>query len=162
MKYSSRLLSLTLSLLLVFLLCACGNSGTADSKEAVDVHELAADIVATGVFTDVQTENTNGQALSVYGLEEDTVSDYSVYFSSMATPEEVAIFRVSSPEQASAVTEACKARQSSQVQSYESYAPDQVEKLSNAMIGASGDLVYYIVSKNNDTVKKVLQDYGLQ
>ena len=83
MKYSSRLLSLTLSLLLVFLLCACGNSGTADSKEAVDVHELAADIVATGVFTDVQTENTNGQALSVYGLEEDTVSDYSVYFSSM-------------------------------------------------------------------------------
>ena len=99
MKYSSRLLSLTLSLLLVFLLCACGNSGTADSGEAVDVHELAADIVATGVFTDVQTENNNGQALSVYGLEEDTVSDYSVYFSSMATPEEVAIFRVSSPEQ---------------------------------------------------------------
>ena len=60
------------------------------------------------------------------------------------------------------MTEACKARQSSQVQSYESYAPDQVEKLSNAMIGTSGDLVYYIVSKNNDTVKKVLQDYGLQ
>ena len=162
MKNSSRLLSLTFALLLVFLLCACGNAGQADTADSVDVHKLAADIVATGAFTDVQTDNTNGQALSVYGLEDDSVSDYSVYFSSMATPEEVAIFKISSPEQASAVTDACKARQSSQVQSYESYAPDQVEKLNNAMIGTSGDLVYYIVSKDNDTVKNVLQENGLQ
>lgn len=162
MKKPCRLLCLALAMTMIFLLCACSGSGGSDSDSSVDVHQMAADIVATGAFTDVQTENTNGQALSVYGLDEDSVSDYSVYFSSMATPEEVAIFKVSSPEQESAVLDACKARQSSQVQSYESYAPDQVEKLNNAIIASSGDVVYYIVTKDNDTVKKVLQDNGLQ
>ena len=162
MRQHRRLLPIILSLLVLLLLCACGGTEDTDSSVSTDVHQLAADIVATGPFTDVHTDNTNGQALSVYGLDDSSVTDYSVYFSSMATPEEVAVFQVASPEQENAVLEACRSRQSSQVQSYESYAPDQVEKLNNAIIGSSGDLVYYIVTTNNDTVKKVLQDYGLQ
>ena len=146
---------------LLLTLCACGSSEEVPSDSQLDVHQVAADIVATGAFTDVTTENTNGQAVSVYGLSEDTILDYSVYFSSMATPEEVAVFKVSSPEQTSVVLEACKARQSSQVQSYETYAPDQVEKLNNAMIANTGDVVYYIVTKDTEAVKSVLKNYGL-
>ena len=156
-----RFSALALILALLVMMCACGASDPAGSSLSVNVHDVAAAIVATDAFTDVTTENTNGQALSVYQLDEDSVSDYSVYFSSMATPEEIAIFEVSSPEQASTVLDACKARQSSQVQSYESYAPDQVDKLNNAIIENVGDYVLYIVSKNPDTVKKVLRQYDL-
>lgn len=161
MKVSHRILCLTLSLLLLLCLCACGSSDEPESASGVDVHALTAEIVETGIFTDVEVENTNGQALSVYGLDEAGIPDYSVYFSSMATPEEVAVFQVNSPEQASAVMDACRARQASQVQSYESYAPDQVEKLNNAMIGNVGDLVYYIVTPDTDAVKKVLKKHDL-
>lgn len=156
-----RLSVLLLALVLLLCLCACGNNEETASNNQMDVHQIAADIVATGAFTDVNTENTNGQALSVYGLNEDSVLDYSVYFSSMATPEEVAVFEVSSPEQASAVMDACKARQSTQVQNYETYAPDQVEKLSNAMIANAGNVVYYIVTNDSDAVKSILKNYDL-
>ena len=156
-----RLSYLFLALILLLALCACGSSEETASDSPLDVHQVAADIVATGAFTDVTTENTNGQALSVYGLAEDTVLDYSVYFSSMATPEEVAVFEVSSPEQASTVMDACKARQSTQVQNYETYAPDQVEKLNNAIIANVGDVVYYIVTNDPDAVKSVLKEYDM-
>lgn len=156
-----RLSILLIAALLVFTLCACGSSEEVTSESKLDVHQVAADIVATGAFTDVTTENTNGQALSVYGLSEDTVLDYSVYFSSMATPEEVAVFEVSSPEQASAVMDACTARRVSQVQSYETYAPDQIEKLNNAIIANVGNIVYYIVTKDSEAVNAVLKNYAL-
>jgi hypothetical protein len=150
----------TVSILLAaVILIAASGCGAKAAPENVDVKAMAAEIIASGAYTDSMSDKT-AAALSLYSIDKADVSEYDVYFSSMATAEECGVFKASGSEAASRVLAACKARQASQVTAYENYVPSEVSKINSAIIMQSGDYVLYIVSNDQSAVKTVLEKYG--
>jgi len=147
------------ALLAVLILAAASGCGAKTVPENIDIKAMASEIVKCGAYTDSMSDSVS-TALSLYGIDKADVSDFDVYFSSLATAEECAVFKASGSEAAARILTACKTRQSSQVTSYENYVPTEVAKINAAIIMQSGDYVLYIVSNNQSTVKTVLEKYG--
>lgn len=128
----------------------------------LDVKAVTAAVIGSGAYTDSMGEAKAQTALSLYKLDAADVAECDVYFSSMATAEECAVFKAAGKDAASRILAACKDRQSSQVKSYENYVPTEVAKINAAVIQQAGDYVFYIVSNDQAKVASVLSGYGVE
>ena len=99
--------------------------------------------------------------LTLYKLDKADIADCDVYFSSMATAEECAVFKAAGKDAAARILEACKTRQASQLTAYENYVPTEVAKINAAIITQAGDYVFYIVSNDQAKVSSVLSGCGV-
>jgi len=157
-----KLTAVSVPLCIVLLLFAAGCSKQSGPTD-LDVKAAAAAVIASGAYTDEMSLPADpSMALSQYKIDAADVSDYCVYFSSMATAEECAVFKAANADAAARVLSACKARQASQVTSYQNYVPTEVAKINAAIIQQAGDYVFYIVSNDQAKVTSVLAGYGVE
>ena len=100
-------------------------------------------------FDDEMSETD--QAAAIYGIldEDGYTGDTAMLISTMATPEEVAVFRADDVYPAQALRDLAQARIDQQTASYASYAPEEVPKLETAVVKTVGDYVIVCVCADN-------------
>ena len=147
-----------LSVLILLFASGCGKQQSAPTN--LDIKAVASAVIKSGAYTDSMSDKSTA-AITLYKLDTADVAESDVYFSSMATAEECAIFKASSSDAAARILAACKDRQTSQVKSYENYVPTEVSKINSAIITQAGDYVFYIVSNDQTKVASVLSGYGV-
>ena len=93
-----KLTAVSVPLCIVLLLFAAGCSKQSGPTD-LDVKAAAAAVIASGAYTDDMSLPADpSMALSQYKIDAADVSDYCVYFSSMATAEECAVFKAANAD----------------------------------------------------------------
>ena len=92
----------------------------------------------------------------LYGVS--NAKEAVVYISSGATAEEIALFSFETQEEAKQAEELAEARIREQRESFESYVPEEVKKLDNAVILQSGNEVAVCVA-DGKAAKEILSKY---
>lgn len=143
-------------LALAVLLSACGADGkaytTADAQALIDA----------GAF-DGEMEQVDSYTVALlYGLEENAVIDCASYIAinSSASADEVTVLVLRDEAAAKTAEESCKKRVESQIESYQTYGPDQVPRLEEAVISRRENTVLLAVW-NPDRLPQALKDLAL-
>ncbi len=161
-----KIIAILLALLLVFSFSAC-NSDTKPEEavtEKTEISERTADewisFIAENVpFDDTMTSVGAEQAKAVYGIfEEDGYNgDCALYISTMATPEEVAVFKADENMSLDDIYKKMEERIGSQTASYSDYAPTEVPKLESAVIKIIGDTIILAVTADNALAAEIIK-----
>ena len=128
-------------LALVVLLSACGADGkaytTADAQALIDADAFDGEMEQVDSYT----------VALLYGLEENAVIDCASYIAinSSASADEVTVLVLRDEAAAKTAEEACKKRVESQIESYQTYGPDQVPRLEEAVISRRENTVLLAV-----------------
>ena len=151
--------AIILCLCLSALLTGCAANGPVPSPEETvcDLESLASDLCASDAFSDILSPVSDEIALGLYGYDEKDILDCVVLCSTGATSEEIGLFLCADEEAAIRVAAAAENRAAAQKNAYESYAPDEIPKLDDAVIKTQGQYVFFIVSKDSDTIEKLLE-----
>lgn len=131
--------------------------GCGEEAVTVDVKQMAADLKANLEFVDELSEVDTETALALYGLTTEQVPNSSVYMSSMATAEEIAVFEAKDSETLEQVKAAVDQRIVDQRKAYEDYVPGELEKLTDPTIVVKGNYVVLCVSDDDDASKKEIE-----
>jgi hypothetical protein len=158
-----KISAILLCLCLTVALAGCSAHGengkpACSDAAACDLDSLASDLCAVDAFSDILSPVSDEIARGLYGYEAEDVLDCSVMCSTGATSEEIGLFRCADEEAAIRVAAAAESRALAQKSAYESYAPDEIPKLDDAVIESKGEYVFFVVSKNRDAVKKLLDE----
>ena len=143
----------TLAVLLAALLfTSCSGTKVKD----VDIDALAESIVTTVSFDDELEMIDDNMISMLYDI--DGYVDAVLYKGSGATAEEVAVFKMETDADAKTACEEAKAHIRSQIAAYESYMPDEVARLEDAVVRQDGCYVSVVVSADSETAEKLLGD----
>ncbi len=153
-KILKRLSCVILAGLMVFSLAACQKSVEIEPKD------LADELYKADIYEDQLSEVDSKVALASYGMEKDDVANVYVYFSTGATPEEIAVIECSDNEGSQArVQQALNRRVTNQKTSFSDYMPDEVTKLDHAVIKCKGKYAVLCVAKDADKAKEIIKKY---
>ena len=133
------------------LLVSCGSQQTKD----VDIEALAGEIVQTVSFDDTLEEIDDSMISMMYDIS--GYQDAVLYKGSGATAEEVALFRMENNEDAKTALSEAKAHIQSQIDAYESYMPDEVSRLEDAVVRQDGVYVSVVVSADPAAAEDLLK-----
>ena len=139
------------ALLLALSISACGGK-----TQAVDVDQLAGELLEQVGFEDELTELDESMVAALYGVE--NAQEQKVYLSGGATAEEVAVFRFATEEEAQAALAVLEQRLESRRTDFANYMPDEAARLDNAVLERSGCFVALCVSAG-DTAKEIISSY---
>lgn len=136
------------SALVLSIMCLAGCGGSEIDMTA------AANSLLTGVtFAEELQPTSENIALKRLGINEADVESCIAYASTNAVVDEFAVVKATNPE---GVESSIRSHIDSQIQTYQSYAPDEVAKLNSAIVQVSGDYVIYVVSSDNTAAQSVV------
>lgn len=133
------------------LMTACGKA-----EKNIDVEALAKQLHQEVTFSDELSAIDGEMAQLLYNID-DAVKQ-SVYLSSGATAEEIAVFELKSDEAAKNAKEKAEDRIKEQIESFRTYVPAEVARLENAIVEVTGRYVIVCVS-DGDAAKKIIDSY---
>ena len=125
-----------------------------EQPKDVDISALASQIVGEVSFDDSLSEIDDDMISMLYSI--DGYTDAVLYKGSGATAEEVAIFKMETTVDAKAALEEAQAHIQSQIESYESYIPEEVSRLEDAIVRQDGYYVSVVVSGDSAAAEKLL------
>ena len=125
-----------------------------EQPKDVDISALASPNVGGGSFDDSLSEIDDDMISMLYSI--DGYTDAVLYKGSGATAEEVAIFKMETTDDAKAALEEAQAHIQSQIESYESYIPEEVSRLEDAIVRQDGCYVSVVVSGDSAAAEKLL------
>lgn len=142
-----KFLALLLSALSVtVLLASCNNS-----VKAIDVEQAADTLYQNLTYDDELNPLDQNMLYTTYSdLKEEDVVKAKVYVSSSATAEEIAVFEAKDAEAAGRIKSVMDGRVAEQTDIYADYAPDEVQRLSKAVVRQKGNYVVLLVAKDAD------------
>ena len=119
---------------------------------------IDADAVSQGILNGVQfaeqlSQTSDKISLKRLGLNADDVESCTAYTSTNAVVDEFAVIKATNPDN---VETAINTHIANQKATYESYAPNEVTKLDNAVVEKVGDYVIYVVSTDGTSAKSVV------
>lgn len=156
---------LTLIILSACLMVGVFSGCTDNSKEPssspelkeYDLEKLAMEIYETNTFSDILDMVSAEAALGLYNIESDDLEDSYVMCSTGATTEEIGLFKCVDEDAATKVQAKAKDRIESQKTAYESYAPEEIPKLDDAIVETRGVYVFYVVSTDSSKIEDILK-----
>lgn len=125
-----------------------------EQPKDVDISALASQIVGEVSFDDSLSEIDDDMISMLYSI--DGYTDAVLYKGSGATAEEVAIFKMETTDDAKTALEEAQAHIQSQIESYESYIPEEVSRLEDAIVRQDGCYVSVVVSGDSAAAEKLL------
>lgn len=125
-----------------------------EQPKDVDISALASQIVGEVSFDDSLSEIDDDMISMLYSI--DGYTDAVLYKGSGATAEEVAIFKMETTDDAKEALEEAQAHIQSQIESYESYIPEEVSRLEDAIVRQDGYYVSVVVSGDSAAAEKLL------
>jgi hypothetical protein len=157
-------------ILIALLFCAaCGSTEKTDAPEAAPTTATTPataaqwlDLLVRNVPFDDTMTSVPEQAASVYGIldEDGYTGDCALYISTMATPEEIAVFRADAVFSTDDLMTLALARLARQKESYADYAPAEVPKIDTAVVKTCGDFVIVCVCADNAKAEALLDVYA--
>jgi len=151
---------------------SCGGNAPAATtapSEGVEVVSSTADLKAAEVTEAVLAEIKINSAiekgidsLEAYfpDLNKDGLTDVSYYMcASGAYPDEIGVFVFSSADLAEAGKSAVESRLEKQTTTYESYTPEEMYKLEDAVIEVNGNCIFYAVTENNSRAEEIMNSF---
>lgn len=131
---------------------------TNDNKGiTIDINELSKDIIENIEFEDELNKADNETASKLYDINNFT--SQSVYMSSGATSEEIAIFEFEGKEACKVALEKANKRIEEQKQNFKDYMPKEMKKLENAMIKNKNQYLIVCITNHPEEVGKILSKY---
>lgn len=131
---------------------------TNDNKGiTIDINELSKDIIENIEFEDELNKVDNETASKLYDINDFT--SQSVYMSSGATSEEIAIFEFEDKEACKVALEKANKRIEEQKQNFKDYMPKEMKKLENAMIKNKNQYLIVCITNHPEEVGKILSKY---
>ena len=131
---------------------------TNDNKGiTIDINELSKDIIENIEFEDELNKVDNETASKLYDINNFT--SQSVYMSSGATSEEIAIFEFEDKEACKVALEKANKRIEEQKQNFKDYMPKEMKKLENAMIKNKNQYLIVCITNHPEEVGKILRKY---
>lgn len=131
---------------------------TNDNKGiTIDINELSKDIIENIEFEDELNKVDNETASKLYDINNFT--SQSVYMSSGATSEEIAIFEFEDKEACKVALEKANKRIEEQKQNFKDYMPKEMKKLENAMIKNKNQYLIVCITNHPEEVGKILSKY---
>lgn len=131
---------------------------TNDNKGiTIDINELSKDIIENIEFEDELNKTDNETASKLYDINNFT--SQSVYMSSGATSEEIAIFEFEDKEACKVALEKANKRIEEQKQNFKDYMPKEMKKLENAMIKNKNQYLIVCITNHPEEVGKILSKY---
>lgn len=137
---------------------------TTEAAPAAAVTATAAEMTAA-VLAEVPINSAfekKAESLPDYfdGLDTAKLVDSSYYIcASGAYPDEIAVFRFASETDAGNASAAVADRLEYQKKTYKDYTPEEYYKLENAVIGQSGEWLYYLVTSDNDKANGIIKGF---
>ena len=140
-----------------------GETGTPEEENPyntiIDAGVLAEYLFDNITFADELTEVDDDIAYEIYGIDKNAVKDISVYMSTGATAEEIAVFTVSDDEEALLVSAAMSSRIEQQKSGFENYVPEEIPKLESAVITEIDSAVIMIVCNDTSEADTAIEGY---
>ena len=149
-----KLISLFALLSLVFCLASCGKSNfTLDTDELVDKIENY------DLFLDTLAPITENALSSVVGLSTDGIESWTYEIGTGATGEEFGVITCKTEDDAKTIKSELEERQQSLYDTYESYSPDSLPRISDAVLEQKGVYVIFISCDNDDVAQTLIDGY---
>lgn len=141
--------------LLVFCLAltACGSQ---ESLAGVDPAQTAQALLDSGAFAGALDTIDTEAACSLYGIDYADVTDGVVYGSLSSGAEEIAVLRMTSTDAAEAALAGLEQRVADQKAMLESYQPDEISKLDQAIVTRLGDTAILVVAADAGKAQSTL------
>lgn len=135
----------------IIVLCtACGNTASASASAGEMTAEILKDF-----SSDLMTEVSSERMPSYYNLDLELLEEYSVYIDgSGGFADELAIFKVKNEKDIETVKQSIQSRLEDRKKVFESYSPEEFDKLQNCVIKEQGAYILFSVSDDNSTVEK--------
>ena len=128
-----------------------------DTKEVtLNISDLATDLNEDIEYVDDLTKIDDSVVQTIYPIDYAVASE--VYVSSGATAEEIAVFELENEEDADKALKVCEERIDTQKEAYETYVPEEMEKLDNAVVKKIGKYVIVCVA-NDNTSEDIISSY---
>lgn len=150
-----RLLPAALTLCLALTACG-GGGGDSQAAEEFDPAATAQALLDSGAFEDSLDTIDTDTAAGLYGLDASTITDGTVYTSLSAGAEEIAVLVLSDADAAAAAMDALEERVADQRAALESYQPDEVTKLDNAILEQRGNSVLLAVAADAEAARTAI------
>ncbi len=132
--------------------CGGGNSVT------VDTDALASSIEEGGLFVDTLAPIDESVIGTIIGVDTELCSSSLYRIGSGNTGEEYGIFVCNSEADAKTVAEQLEARKSTLHDMYESYAPEALVRIDNAIVKRAGVYVAFVSADNYSAASEILSE----
>ncbi len=143
----------------LLLLTGCGSK---PQKLTMSVTELS-DVLANNiVFKDTMSVLEKDIMLDIFGIDGELVKSQKVYVSTGATAEEVAVFEAYDNSGANEIYKALENRIEDQKLAFENYVPEELTKLSDAVLEQRENYVILCISDYSQNVKDIIKSYILE
>lgn len=141
-----------------FALSACGKKSGSTTQE-IDIDAAVQAVLDKGGFTEELVRQEDAVIAKSYPtLDLSQVEDYSCFVSgSMATPEEISVFKAKTSDGAAEIRKAITRRVEDQRLNFEDYRPDEMPKIENAVILEKGNYLFLAICPNHDEALKILE-----
>ena len=149
-------LCLVLSVILLLSFTACAQE---DTTKEISLQSVIDGALASGGFQD-DLMKLEGDAVTVfYNIDSSKVKDYEIYVSSSgATSEEVAVFELRNKDDAEAVKKMIDSRIDDLSFKFESYKPEEMYKIKNALIQQTEQYILFVVADEPELTKAVFSN----
>ena len=138
---------------------------TASAEAAAPATNATAAEVADAILAEIPINSAFDKKLESLGdyfdgLATDTITDAAYRIcASGAYPDEVAIFKFASADDAKAAVSAVNDRLEYQKKTYKDYTPEEYYKLEDAVVKQSGEWLYYLVTSDNSRAQEIAESF---
>lgn len=138
----------------IIMLTACSKGDTAEMKEPAPADITSAIMAEIEIPSAV--EKTKEDVGAYYDIDVEAADALSVFIcGSGAYPDELAVFKMNSAEQAENARAAAQKRLDSQIELYTDYTPDEMYKLDGAKVVVKGNYVMLFACSDDDRAYEI-------
>ncbi|MFV0518596.1 MAG: DUF4358 domain-containing protein [Aminipila sp.] len=146
-----------------FVMAGCGKDTKPVSDDNVALEQASSTDLSKYLIENIEFKDSMSIVyeeifFSLYDLDEIDVKEVTLYASTGATAEEVAVIKTKDGK-AEAVEKACRKRIEAQKQGFEDYVPKELEKLEKPVIMKAGNSVIMVVCDDREAAEKLLANY---
>ena len=145
-------------IIMLIVIISVGILFTNKSKEVtIDINKLSEEIIQNIEFEDELNKVDNETINKLYNIN--NAISQTVYMSSGATAEEIAIFEFANKEDCKIASERANERIEEQKQSFKDYVPKEMKKLEDAIVMKKSNYLIVCITNNQAEVEKILNKY---
>lgn len=125
----------------------------------INIEGLAEEITKSNAFEDQLEKIDSEMTMQDYNFSTDEVEQLVSYQGSGATSEEIVILQVKGKNNINSVKEKMNTRLSERKEAFESYLPEEVEKIDNSILRVEGNYIILCIANDANTVNNVINEY---
>ena len=150
-----KILIITLSILTLLALTACGGG----EEVAIDSAAFIAELEGSTVFVDQFQPQDDKALAALVKLDTSLITEFTYAVGTGYTGEEYGIFLCTSKADAEAIKAQLEAHVEAQYALYESYAVDALPRIGNAVIMQKGSYVCIVCAEDFDGARVIAEKY---